>query len=453
LADLAITPVVGPEVLSGSTRLKAGTATKLILNMLSTGAMVRLGKAYGNLMVDLCATNSKLRARANRIVRTLTGLSKEEADALLFRCDGDLKTAIVVQQAQVNVEEAQARLAAVGGQVGKAMQETIRADDEPDTEILTANLLLGIDGGGSHTVALLAAADGDNRWTILGRGEAGPSNLQAVGSAAALAALDKAVAAVFAATKRPRATVAAACLGLAGAARPDDQEIIMDWARYVRLAGEVEIKTDAEILLAAGTPGGWGLAIIAGTGSIAYGRRADGRTARAGGWGYLLGDEGSGYALTLAGLQAVVQAADQRGAATSLSEQFLTRLGLKKPQELVRAIYQGGLDRAALAELAPLVLQSAEEGDPVALAIVDKAANELAVTAATVVRKLDLPSDELALALSGGVLLASEDYRQRILKELASLGVHPDPVTLVHEPSEGSVRLALQKHVAGRQPS
>src|SRR5262249_44492428 len=75
--DLAITPVVGPEILSGSTRLKAGTATKLVLNMLSTGAMVRLGKTFGNLMVDLRATNEKLRHRTNRIVREATGLDRE----------------------------------------------------------------------------------------------------------------------------------------------------------------------------------------------------------------------------------------------------------------------------------------------------------------------------------------------------------------------------------------
>src|SRR5256714_178333 len=96
LVDLMICPVVGPEVLSGSTRLKAGTATKLVLNMLTTGAMVRLGKCFGNLMVDLRATNEKLKARTNRIVRHLLGVQAEAADALLARCDGELKTALVV---------------------------------------------------------------------------------------------------------------------------------------------------------------------------------------------------------------------------------------------------------------------------------------------------------------------------------------------------------------------
>src|SRR5207244_1772978 len=86
-APPGLAPVVGPEVLSGSTRLKAGTATKFVLNMLSTGAMVRLGKTYGNLMVDLRATNEKLRLRTNRIVREATGLDRAAADELLDKCD------------------------------------------------------------------------------------------------------------------------------------------------------------------------------------------------------------------------------------------------------------------------------------------------------------------------------------------------------------------------------
>src|SRR5262249_57440737 len=94
-ADLMITPLVGPEVLTGSTRLKAGTATKLILNTLTTGAMVRLGKTFWNLMVDLRATNVKLRARTNRIVRQLTGLGSAEADALLQICGGGVENAPV----------------------------------------------------------------------------------------------------------------------------------------------------------------------------------------------------------------------------------------------------------------------------------------------------------------------------------------------------------------------
>ena len=110
-ADVCITPVVGPEVISGSTRLKAGTATKMVLNMLTTASMVLLGKTYGNLMVDLRATNTKLVVRSRRIVSTLTDLSESEAERLLERCDGELKTAIVTHLRSVSPEEARRLLA------------------------------------------------------------------------------------------------------------------------------------------------------------------------------------------------------------------------------------------------------------------------------------------------------------------------------------------------------
>jgi N-acetylmuramic acid 6-phosphate etherase len=121
--DLAITPVVGPEVLTGSTRLKAGTATKLVCNMLSTAAMVRLGKAYSNLMVDLRAHNSKLRARALRVVGAATGLDDAAAAALLERCGGEVKTALVAHRRSVPVQRARELLAAAGGIVRRALGE------------------------------------------------------------------------------------------------------------------------------------------------------------------------------------------------------------------------------------------------------------------------------------------------------------------------------------------
>ena len=111
VADLMIAPVVGPEVVSGSTRLKAGTDTKLILNMLTTGTMVRLGKTYGNLMVDLRATNVKLKLRSRRIVCELTGLDDSAAQKLLDACQGELKTALVAQLANISSDAARARLA------------------------------------------------------------------------------------------------------------------------------------------------------------------------------------------------------------------------------------------------------------------------------------------------------------------------------------------------------
>ncbi|GHO51886.1 N-acetylmuramic acid 6-phosphate etherase [Ktedonobacter robiniae] len=110
--DIMIAPVVGPEVVSGSTRLKAGTAQKMALNMLSTGVMILLGKTYGNQMVDVHASNYKLQHRASKIVQTIAGIEQEQADALLAQCNGETKTAIVVARTHVSPQEARQQLAA-----------------------------------------------------------------------------------------------------------------------------------------------------------------------------------------------------------------------------------------------------------------------------------------------------------------------------------------------------
>jgi N-acetylmuramic acid 6-phosphate etherase len=120
-ADVLITLLVGPEVVTGSTRLKAGTAQKMVLNMLSTTAMIRLGKVYGNLMVDLRPSNSKLRARARRIIRTLAGISDEEAVRLLAASGDEVKVALVMALRGVDADEARRRLQEAGGLVRQAL--------------------------------------------------------------------------------------------------------------------------------------------------------------------------------------------------------------------------------------------------------------------------------------------------------------------------------------------
>jgi len=127
--EVAILPITGPEVVTGSTRLKAGTATKLVLNSITTAAMVRIGKTYGNLMVDLRATNDKLRDRAERLVITTCGCSRDEARALLARADGSVKLAIVMQKLGLEPEAARARLDAVGGVIRRVI-----ADAPPPVE-------------------------------------------------------------------------------------------------------------------------------------------------------------------------------------------------------------------------------------------------------------------------------------------------------------------------------
>ncbi|MCP4782211.1 MAG: N-acetylmuramic acid 6-phosphate etherase [Fuerstiella sp.] len=122
VADLMITPIVGPEIITGSTRMKAGTATKMVLNMLTTGTMVQLGKTYGNLMVDLRATNTKLVARSCRLVALLTGITESQAKEELEKCDGELKTTVVMIRRRVAPDAARGILNDCGNQLRLALQ-------------------------------------------------------------------------------------------------------------------------------------------------------------------------------------------------------------------------------------------------------------------------------------------------------------------------------------------
>ncbi len=123
IADITIAPVTGPEVLTGSTRMKAGTATKLVLNMISTGVMIKTGAVYGNLMVNLAPTNAKLIDRAQRIIIAATGVNEPTAAELLNQSGNSVKTAIVMQKLNLDRLTAEARLAAHHGNLSALLRQ------------------------------------------------------------------------------------------------------------------------------------------------------------------------------------------------------------------------------------------------------------------------------------------------------------------------------------------
>lgn len=453
--DLVITPVVGPEVLSGSTRLKAGTATKMVLNMLTTGAMVRLGKTYGNLMVDLRATNSKLRERSRRIVMTLTGCSPIEAEGLLAQADGEVKTAVVVAHCGVSASQARQWIHEAQGHLRRVLEEHAKAQRETDRP---RRLVLGVDGGGSKTVAWLAELDsaassagqqGDARKPpgprVLGQGMAGASNFQSVGPQVALENLAQAVDAAFRDAGQAPRPAECAVLALAGSDRQENRRAIEQWAHERHLAAAVRVVHDAASVLAAGTPDGWGVALIAGTGSFAFAQPPEGAGVRAGGWGFLLGDEGGGYWIALAGLRAAARAAEGRGPATSLLPALLKHFGLTDPLELIGAVHRLAGDRAALAGLAELVL--AANGDPVAQGILHQAAEELAALVACAVQGAGLASP-FPLALAGGLLVRSPKLQQGVIDRLEAKGLRGHPLAPVPDPVAGAVWLAAREVAA-----
>lgn len=305
----------------------------------------------------------------------------------------------------------------------------------------TDTLLLGVDGGASKTVAWLATSSLGSEPVPIGRGIAGSSNPQAAGLDRAIENLDCAIDAAFADAKLPVTTVTAAVLGLSGSDRDENRRVLNQWFERRRLARHVRIVHDAVPVLAAGSPDGWGVALISGTGSFAFGRSSDGRTCRVGGWGFLLGDEGSGYAIAHAGLRAAAQAAEERGPATQLLDMFLDRFGIRAPLDLIMAVSPIVDDRAAIAALAEVVISAAEDGDGVAEKILDQAATELAVLVAGVNRRLGF-AETFPLVLAGGVLLGSGSLRDRLMRSLAARGLHPQPTSRVSDPVLGALKLA-----------
>jgi N-acetylglucosamine kinase-like BadF-type ATPase len=310
---------------------------------------------------------------------------------------------------------------------------------------MSAPLVLGVDGGGTKTVAWLAPLADDGSGRVLGRGNAGPGNPRAVGFETAQANIEAAIAAAFADAELTRTPVAAACFGLAGAGRPAEQQQIQQWALGCGIAATVQVTDDAEPILAAASLEGCGIALIAGTGSLCLGRNAAGETARCGGWGYLLGDEGSGYAIALAGLRAAVRAADGRGPPTDLLPAFLQRLGAASPQELIGRVYAPEMTRERVAALASVVFDY-RSTDDVARTIVDRAASDLAEMAQAVAKKLDLPPRGYTLAVAGGTLLGQLDYFQeafsKIAQSLQGAAMLPSRWVNVDQPVVGAVALA-----------
>ncbi|MHC4404415.1 MAG: N-acetylglucosamine kinase [Planctomycetota bacterium] len=307
---------------------------------------------------------------------------------------------------------------------------------EPD------ELVLGIDGGGTKTVACLALRHRSGEAAVVGRGSAGPANPQAVGFDAAVANLDRAIAAAFDQAAVEPGPLAAAVVAVAGSDRPDNQEVFHHWAHTRRLAARFLVVHDALPVLAAGTPQGWGVALISGTGSFAFGQDRKGRSARAGGWGFLFGDEGSGYWIAVAGLRAAAKSADGRGPSTQLLHALMSRLDLGEPQQLIAAVYETAGDRARIASLADVVTSAAEAGDNVARQILDEAAGELATMVGAIAQKLGFSGDAFPLALAGGALLGCQTLTDSLDARLESLGLHPAATARVADPALGAVELA-----------
>jgi glucosamine kinase len=306
--------------------------------------------------------------------------------------------------------------------------------------IVLMPFFLGIDGGGTKTRCIV----GDEK-SQLGSGSSSSSKVQRVGEACARDALAAAVhEACIQARISPR-QITRSCAGITGAARPEIASVIHDLMTNI-VGGQFEIIGDVEVAFEDAFGNGPGLIVIAGTGSIAYGRNTKGETARAGGWGYAISDEGSGHWIGLETVRASLREHD-RGQPTELLKELVEKLGAKDFEDfIVRVNANPAVD---FAPLFPTVLAAADSGDAIATEILIHAGRELADLAGIVIERL-FREQSISVATHGGVLASSAIVKKSFSQELKSR--YPRAVCLEREvdPARGALERARREFKAAR---
>ncbi|HEV2690316.1 MAG TPA: BadF/BadG/BcrA/BcrD ATPase family protein [Bryobacteraceae bacterium] len=294
-------------------------------------------------------------------------------------------------------------------------------------------IFLGIDGGGSQTSCVIG-----DETSILGKGTAGGSNLIRVGEAQAREALATAIRQACTVANVNPAQINRACLGLAGAARPEICAVVRRLVSEL-VPGEIEVVGDMVIALEAAFGSGPGVIAIAGTGSIAYGRGPEGQTARAGGWGFAISDEGSGHWIGRAAVAAALRAHDE-GENTRLLEDVMKSWRVESRERMV--LLANASPPPDFSALLPAVLSASDTGDMVARTLLTQAGTELATLAKIVIRRLFPDADIVPVAMSGGVFRNCALVRQVFYNSLHSEYANASVIATVIEPVRGALELA-----------
>jgi N-acetylglucosamine kinase-like BadF-type ATPase len=299
---------------------------------------------------------------------------------------------------------------------------------------MAATYVLGIDGGGSNLRVVLT----DAHLTICGQSQGGSTNPNVVGRDASGQSIREAIGETLASAGLSGEQIAGVGIGIAGASQPDFKVWLQQVVADVTPGAQLVISSDFEIALVGAHGKRRGVLVLAGTGSLAYGINSRGNTALVGGWGYLLGDEGSGYWLGMEALRAVLRMVDERGAQTSLTQAVFDTFQLQQSRDVVVWLYQSDTPRVRqIAELAPLVFAHAAAGDAVAEQIVTTGARELALAARTVLHRLD--REPLPIAFTGSLLSTPNPLSNSLC---ALLGL-PDLPIPRYSPALGAALLAL----------
>lgn len=295
--------------------------------------------------------------------------------------------------------------------------------------------VLGIDAGGTKTRALVA----DETGQLVGDALGGGANLRTHGELE----VEKVLHAVIedACLGAPAAPDAVA-LGIAGADRPPDEAVLRAILRRIGFRNRVVVTNDARIAFVAGSEERVGLALVCGTGSIAWGRNRAGKIARSGGWGWHVGDEGSGFWIGERAIRAVLRAVDGRGPATTLDRALSEHFEIAEPEQILYAIYDREFPRTRVAKFAARVDEAARAGDAVAGGILADAASELVCAASSVRDQLRLEEGPYDVVLSGGTFAAVPILQSDVARRLESPRARVR--MLEQAPAMGAVKLAIE---------
>jgi N-acetylglucosamine kinase-like BadF-type ATPase len=303
--------------------------------------------------------------------------------------------------------------------------------------------VLGVDGGGTRTVALVA----NEKGRVLGRGESGSANYHTSGLTRASEAINRAVEMALADAGLVSQALSAAFFGIAGIDRPVDRHVMSGIIARTGLTCPVYMEHDAVAALAGATGGRPGVVVIADTWSMAFGEDGHGHRVRSGGYGPILGDEGSGYDIGRKALIAALRAHDGRGPATVLSERIRKRFALDDMTDLVTLVYgePAPLQRTEIAALSALVIEAAREGDAVAREILRVAGRELGLAAAAVLKRLQWEEGKPVPVVGlGNIFEAGSTLTLPMEQVIRSAYPRVEMCQAKHTPAYGAVLLALR---------
>jgi N-acetylglucosamine kinase-like BadF-type ATPase len=318
-----------------------------------------------------------------------------------------------------------------------AQSTTLRQTRQTST-FSQGKYLLGIDGGGTKTHALIT----DGSFRIVGDGFSGGGNPLRAGLEEAVAHVEHAIADACAEARIEPADIGSACAAIAGINHPIHYYTMKDALDEALHIGHLELVTDARAALEGALDGKPGVVVIAGTGSIAIGINESGEQARAGGFGPTLSDEGSGYYIAQQALKAVVSSFDGRSPRTLLARRICDKLGVASPADLPGVIYNSDSEPVEIAPLAELVDEAAREGDEVAREILGGAGRELGRLAQSVIEKLNLNHRAFRVACVGSVFRSGEVLLGPFRDAVHSIAPLADVGPPLDSPAMGAVKLA-----------